>query len=176
MNNTEKLLADALRPFAELLFEPHALHGEAMQLHVMPEDVSRAQHALAVCEAMKPTDPQDIAFLAIGADEAWRAAVDANWQTTPRPDCFDGFGQDGVIAEVIRAADILAHAWPGNEWTGGVWYYEVSEPLGAWVITEWVARGACPDDESIAREAMRLIAVAEGRHPGPGAPGKAQQS
>lgn len=105
------------------------------------------------------TDPLDIAYLAIGADHAWRTVADnAN---TSRPHCFDGIGQDGVIAEVITAAPALKAAWDrlgADGWAGGVWYYDVPEPLGDWFVRQWVEHGARPDDAAIAARIDVLIA------------------
>src|SRR5688500_10081088 len=84
-------------------------------------------------------DPLDIAYLAMGADFAWREYVDAH-KAHERPEAFEGIGQDEVIAEVISYATELREAWEAlnDEWAGGVWYYDVSEPLGTWIIREWI--------------------------------------
>lgn len=50
-HNITKQLADALRPFADLLFEPAAMEGQTLQLYVSADDVSRANEALAALDA-----------------------------------------------------------------------------------------------------------------------------
>lgn len=102
------------------------------------------------------TDNLDIAYLAIGADQAWRQLVD---ERNTRPSCFDGLGQDGVIADVIAFATELHAAWSaiGDNWAGGVWYYDVSEALGCWIIRQWVEIGECPSHAQVKSRIDELV-------------------
>jgi len=98
-------------------------------------------------------DPLDIAYLAIGAAEAWRA--------NDGVDAFGDIGQDAVISEVVAFAANLRRAWAalGDEgWSGGAWYYEVSEPLGTWIVEQWIARGACPSSDDVDAKIAEMIA------------------
>jgi hypothetical protein len=72
----------------------------------------------------KISDPLCLAYIAIGAHEAWRTDENA-------ADKWDR-GQDGYIEAVIEHAHEVSAAWEtvAGNWGGGVWYYDVSEPFG----------------------------------------------
>lgn len=63
MKTIAEQLADALRPFAALLFEPGAAL-ETMQLEVQSEDVSNAHSALAAYDAQRAVTPSGGAWVA----------------------------------------------------------------------------------------------------------------
>lgn len=107
------------------------------------------------------TDSLDIAFLAIGADKAWRELCDKREQ---RPSCFDGMGQDGVMQEVIDFAPHLHAAWTAleDQWGGGVWYYDVSEPLGYWIVRQWIENEIRPTREQVIERIDTLIEESQG--------------
>lgn len=85
-------------------------------------------------------DPLDIAYLAIGAEEGWKEYQDA----------LGDIGQQEVIGTVIAFADNLRRVWAAiGDSYDGVWYYEVSEPLGTWIVEQWAARGRCPSSAEV---------------------------
>ena len=99
-------------------------------------------------------DPTDIAYLAIGADAAWRGFG------FPIPKAFDGLGQLHVFDDIITAAiPLLAAEWDNMDtdgW-GGVWAYEVCEPLGSWIVRSWASEGTMPSDTRIIEQIRTLI-------------------
>lgn len=97
-------------------------------------------------------DVLDIAYLAIGADAAWRENDGA--------DSFEGFGHEAVISEVIAFAANLRRAWSalGDDGWDGVWYYEVSEPLGEWIVEQWVANKRPPNGDEVDAQIAHIIA------------------
>jgi hypothetical protein len=103
------------------------------------------QAALAAIPAPTNIDPIDTAFLCIGAAEALSKLEEAEHETVS-----DGLGMTGVIDNVLDHAPTLGKLWaeltqdtPG-EWGGGVYAYDVAEPLGAELIRQWAATGSCP--------------------------------
>lgn len=85
-------------------------------------------------------DPLDIAYLAIGAEEGLKEYQDA----------LGDISQQEVIETVIAFADNLRRAWAAlGDSDVGVWCYEVSEPLGTWIVEQWAARGACPSSAEV---------------------------
>lgn len=96
----------------------------------------------------------DVAYLAIGADAAWRESCD--W--SERYQSLIDLGQEIVIGEVVAHAANLEKAWPGSaQWDGGVWAYDVAEELGEWIVRQWVATGNKPDDVAIDARIVQLI-------------------
>lgn len=76
------------------------------------------------------TDPLDIAFIALGAAEVWRAE-ESPYQK------FDG-GYVDFIAEAIAFAPSCSAAFralPDGEFTG-TWAYSVALPFGRWLARE----------------------------------------
>lgn len=71
-------------------------------------------------------DPLTIAYLAIGAIDAWNAATDG--QREHASDTYSG--QLGYVGEVIAHADALDALWRKMEDGPGVFEYEVAEPFG----------------------------------------------
>jgi hypothetical protein len=101
------------------------------------------------------TDPLDAAYLAIGAARA----MDKD-NLRPLDSELD------VISVALSFSSMLQRLWDefndGDEWKGGVWAYDVCEPLGAYIVKE-----ACEGDlapyvsrDSVEQEARRLIAEA----------------
>lgn len=98
----------------------------------------------------KVVDPVDIAYLALGAHQAWAQANDA------QRDSLDG-GQTEFVEEVVQAAPTLAALWDAQDDDSlGSWYYEVSEPLGL-AIGKAIIEGALYDVEELARPLIRDI-------------------
>jgi len=104
-------------------------------------------------------DPTDVAFLAIGATRTLDKYLSADKE---RPSTLDGVGEGGIISDIIEAAPLLYEAW--NEQTDfiGVWYYEVSEPLGMWLAEMYIAHGTVPEKRTIRQEIYRFIRAAQG--------------
>ena len=101
----------------------------------------RRQADLIESIATRPeADPLDIAYLAIGAEEGWKECQGA----------LGDIGHQEVIETVIAFADNLRRAWAAlGDSDIGVWYYEVSEPLGTWIVEQWAARGHCPSSAEV---------------------------
>lgn len=99
----------------------------------------------------KVVDPVDVAYLAIGANQAWTEAHEALRNS------IDG-GQQGFIEEVIQAGGpALADLWDLQaDHFQGVWYYEVSEPLGL-AIGKAVLNGTHYNAAVIARACMGTV-------------------
>lgn len=104
--------------------------------------------------AMLPAvDETDIGYLAIGANEAF-----AKMPAEQRDRVADGFGHDGIIGEVVELAPMLHALWleVKDRWDS-VWYYDISEPLGAWYVRTWGETGTQPtiaEAEDMARDML----------------------
>jgi len=97
-------------------------------------------------------DMTDIAYLGIGANEALRGMSAAEM------DFMDGFGHDGVMGELVSLAPMLHALWleVQDRWDSA-WYYDISEPLGAWFVRQWQATGTQPtlaEAEDMARDML----------------------
>ena len=102
----------------------------------------RRQADLIESIATEPeVDPLDIAYLAIGAATLWGEYRES----------FDDIGgQQEVIATVIAFANNLSQKWAeieGNYY--GVWYYDICEPLGMWIVEQWATHGRCPSSAEV---------------------------
>ena len=110
-------------------------------------------------------DHMDIAYLAIGADQAWGIIVDRNEYGTR--DTFDGIGQAEAIRELLPYAEALTEAWApytkegGKEWDGRFWYYDVSEQLGYWFILEWDRLQHMPPRDAVLSRLTELVKEAQ---------------
>jgi len=95
-------------------------------------------------------DPMDSAYLAIGAARALDTLSDSE------KDCARGDGDEmQLIQDMIDLAPMLAQLYDENraEW-GGIWAYEIAEPLAYAVV---IARGA-QQECGVWELARRLIA------------------
>lgn len=99
----------------------------------------------------KPVDPLDVAYLAIGANQAWTEAHEALLNS------IDG-GQMGFIEQVINAGGpALADLWDAQgEDLEGLWYYDVSEPVGL-AIGKAILEGTSYNAAVIARACMGTV-------------------
>lgn len=111
----------------------------------------RRQADLIESIATRPkADPLDIAYLAIGAEEGWKECQGA----------LGDIGHQEVIETVIAFADNLRRAWAAlgdDGWSGGNWYYEVSEPLGTWIVEQWAALGQCPSSAEVDEYIIEVV-------------------
>lgn len=88
-------------------------------------------------------DPRDIAYLALGAAQAWEQATDEQ-----REKCE---GQSIFMHEVTGAAETLHRLWMEKFDESPVcWYYEISEPAGL-AIGNAILQGKEFDVEAIVR-------------------------
>lgn len=109
----------------------------------------RRQANLIESVASKPeADPLDIAYLAIGAEEGWKECQGA----------LGDISHQKVIETVIAFADNLRRAWAAlGDSDIGVWYYEVSEPLGTWIVEQWAALGQCPSSAEVDEYIIEVV-------------------
>jgi hypothetical protein len=97
-------------------------------------------------------DPLTIAYIAIGALDAIRAADNGPGDL--------GTSEDGFILDIVSDALALdAEADPFDDRFTGVFNYDVAQPYGERVAAAWLESGEFPTDEERASWRAELIAA-----------------
>jgi hypothetical protein len=98
---------------------------------------------------MRPLDPLDIAYLAIGAKSALLTAKSEAYKTLAEAHG----GELEIINEVVAQAAMLERVWLDVcDDFAGVWCYEVCEPLGHWCMEQLLAGAVSIDAEAYTRQ------------------------
>lgn len=81
------------------------------------------------------------------------------WEAVARSDVdvTDWMPEMDLMNRLIHAAEIIESRWPHHcdDWPG-VWEYDVSEPIGAWIAEEYQA-GRIHNDQAIADMVDQLV-------------------
>lgn len=119
------------------------------------------QALLAGAKALR-IDQLDVAYLAIGANDSLKAVHRGETTNYDRIKKHGEIGQSEMVDAVVQAADhLLADAYEalGDDGFDGVWYYEVSEPLGAAIIEHWAEKGDMPNETQIKDLIKRIMGI-----------------
>lgn len=119
-----------------------------MNLSETANELRRHADFIESIAAKAKIDLLDIAYLAIGAKDSWeryRKVIETH-------------SQQEVIETVIAFAGNLNRVWAtmGANYKG-VWYYDMSEALGAWIVEQWAIRGCCPSIEEVDEYIIEVV-------------------
>lgn len=99
-------------------------------------------------------DTLDYAYLTLGAAKALETLSADDYEKVT-----DGYGHSGIMDYVLSTAFALAEVWherqEANDEPCGVWYYEVTEPFGHWLIMQRVD-GHVPSTAELKAEILSL--------------------
>ncbi len=103
-------------------------------------------------------DQLDVAYLAIGANDALKAQFSAGCTNYDAIQRVGQIGQSEMIEAVVdAAAELLKAAFDEIADFDGNWYYEIAEPLGARIIQVWAGKGDVPTGWWIRLEIQNML-------------------
>lgn len=109
----------------------------------------------AVRELESAPDLSDVAYLAKGFGAALQKLSGSAYRALS-----DGYGEQGLIDEMLsRCVPLVSEAWAavGEDGVGGVWAYEVCEPLGHWWVSAAGWGTKFPTEAATRAEIARLV-------------------